>query len=163
MLADLKMEARRDARSIANALIHHGIQADRPLTSLQVVKLTYFCHGWMMGLYDRGLSAQPVEAWQYGPVIPDVYHAVKVNGRHPIHSEMDVVPEQFDEYEEHLIGEVFDKYGQFSGIQLSQLTHAIGTPWHQVWTKYGRNAIIPDPMIHKHFLDLSGRQDGDST
>ena len=31
------------------------------------------------------------------------------------------------------------------------MTHAVGTPWHQVWTKYGQNAVIPDPIIEDYY------------
>ena len=38
---------------------------------MQVLKLVYYCHAWMLGLYGRPLIRQPIEAWRYGPVVPE--------------------------------------------------------------------------------------------
>lgn len=147
-----------DARAIANALIHRGIEVAQPRDPLQVIKLTYLCHGWMLGLYHRPMSAQPVLAWQYGPVIPAVYHEVKRYGRKPVRSPLQCQDEEFDELEDDLIDQVFEVYGQFSGIELSMMTHAQGTPWRQIWHREGKNAEIPDRLIEEHFVKVLDEQ-----
>ena len=149
------MATTHDARSIANALISRGVEEARPRDPLQVIKLTYFCHGWMLGLYNRPMSAQPVYAWKHGPVIPDVYHGIKRYGKSPVTQTIDGLAGDFDEIEEDLIGQVFRTYGEFSGIELSRMTHARGTPWHQVWYSRGRNSIIPDELIEQYFSALA--------
>ena len=113
-----------DARSIANALISRGIEAAEPRDPLQVIKLTYLCHGWMLGLHHRPMSRQAVQAWQYGPVIPVVYHSVKRHGRNPVMSQIRssfgrFPIDEFDPLEEDLIDQVVEVYGPFSGIDLS--------------------------------------------
>ena len=143
-----------DARGIANILIQMGIQDGRPLTPLQVVKLTYLCHGWMLGLYHQPLSAQPAEAWKYGPVIPDVYHEVKIHGRKPITMLIDFPKADLDFIQDDLVRQVYRAYEDFSGIQLSQITHEPGTPWYKIWHEYGRNTIIPNSLIEQHYASL---------
>lgn len=142
----------RDARAIANALIRLGIEKGRPCDPLQVIKLTYLCHGWMLGLYHRPMSIQPVLAWRYGPVIPAVYHQVKRYGREPVRPLFRWSDGNFDDQENDVIRQVSDVYGRFSGIDLSMMTHAVGTPWHQVWHREGKNAEIPNPLIEEHFV-----------
>lgn len=149
------MATTHDARSVANALISRGVGESRPRDPLQVIKLTYLCHGWMLGLYHRPMSAQPVHAWEHGPVIPDVYHGIKRYGKSQVTQTIDCAPSNFDGIEEDLIGQVFNIYGRFSGIELSQMTHTRGTPWHQVWHSQGRNAIIPNEVIEDHFSALA--------
>ena len=149
------MTKTHDARAIANVLIRSGIDGAKPRDPLQLIKLTYLCHGWMLGLYRRPLSAQPVEAWKYGPVIPDVYHGLKRYGGRPVNVVQDFLGSNFDELEADLIQQVFDSYVDFSGVQLSRLTHARGTPWHQIWHRIGRNCIIPDDLIEEHFVELA--------
>ena len=144
-----------DARAIANVLIRGGLDAGQPRDPLQIVKLTYLCHGWMLGLYGRALSRQSVEAWRYGPVIPIVYHEVKRYGRRFIINELSVSDKSFDELEYDLIDQVSSVYGQFTGIELSQLTHARGTPWHMIWYGKGQNSEIPDALIKNHFAALA--------
>jgi len=145
-----------DARGVAGYLIRQGIEGQHgPYTPLQHIKLTYLCHGWMLGLYDRPISRQPVQAWRYGPVIADVYHAVKKHGRDPVEEPLGFRIPAFDDYEENLIGQVLDVYKAFSGIDLSSMTHQPGTPWHDIYHKRGQNAIIPDTLIKEHFAELA--------
>ena len=86
-----------DARAVANNLIE--MSGEGPLTPLQIIKLTYICHGWMLGLYGRPLVKQNVKAWTYGPVIPDVYRALKTYRANPVTPRIPIPPEEFDERE----------------------------------------------------------------
>lgn len=143
------------ALAVANALIERSSAKQRPLTPMQVIKLVYICHGWMLGLYHRPLISQPVEAWRYGPVINSVYQELKKYGNSHVTDKIDVATEEFDNLEDDLINQVLDKYSSLSGIALSKLTHAAGTPWHIIWTERGKNSIIPDDLIEEHYAQKS--------
>ena len=148
-----------DARAVANKLIEKACDTGQPLTPLQIIKLVYFCHGWMLGLYGRPLHRQPIEAWRYGPVIADVYHSLKSYGGNPINKKIRYVDEEdFDELEVDLIDQVYEAYGNLSGVRLSQLTHAPGTPWDHIWREFGQNAPIPNGLIQKHYEDKAASQ-----
>ena len=54
------------------------------ITPLKLQKLIYFAHGWHLAIRDQPLIDELVEAWEYGPVIPNVYHEFKVFGNQPI-------------------------------------------------------------------------------
>lgn len=144
------------ALRVANTLIFLAHEADRVITPMQVIKLTYFCHAWMLGLYGRPLLEEPIWAWQYGPVIPEVYQALRHYRGGPVTQQLhDVKLEQFDAESADIIRQVSEKYGKFSGIDLSAMTHAHGTPWHQVWR--GVKTIIPDNIIQAHYEALAKR------
>jgi antitoxin SocA-like protein len=68
------------ARVVANEFIRLAEADGRALTPLQVIKLAYIAHGWMLALYQRPLISDSIEAWKYGPVIPTLYHALKKYG-----------------------------------------------------------------------------------
>lgn len=145
-----------DARSVANELIRRAHEAGRDITPMQVLKLAYYCHAWMLGLYHRPLLEQPIEAWRYGPVVPDIYHSLRRYGGEPVRRPIDlesagVIKRPYDRDAINIIDQVSEKYGRLSGTQLSAMTHAHDTPWHQVWTKYGQNAVIPDPIIEDYY------------
>ena len=149
-----------DARTVANKIIDLSLEDGKPLTPLQIIKLVYFCHGWMLGLYGRSLITEYVHAWRYGPVIPNVYHALKRYGGEPVTERIARAPEEaFDDLEEDLIEQVYEGYSDLTGIQLSQLTHAEGTPWHEVWNETGSNSIIPDELIKEHYRDIMADQE----
>lgn len=151
-----------DARSVANELISRAINSGSTFTPMQVVKLVYFCHAWMLGLYHRPLLEQPVEAWRYGPVVPEVYFSLRRYGGEPVRRPIEIGDEEYDKYETDLIDQVFQKYGVLSGRQHSGMTHAPGTPWHITWNRHGQNAVIPDPLIEDYYQKEAekGRENG---
>ena len=141
-----------DARAIANALITRGLDTAQGLAPLQIIKMTYLCHGWMLGLHHRAMSRQPVEAWQYGPVVPAVYHAVKRYGSRPVRTLVRMAKRHtFDPLEDDLIDQVFGVYGGFTGIELAAMTCTRGSPWDRTRCREDRNAPIPDAWIEEYF------------
>ena len=155
-----------DARVIANALIsRHGINT---LTPLQVQKLTYLCHGWNLGMYGEPLSRQQVEAWRWGPVIPDVYYELRKYGGQTVPELVNLGTLGFgpddallNDREADLVGQVIEVYGDFTGHQLSTLLHKPGSPWDQVWRPgRSRPAVIPDRIIRRYYAELARRSAG---
>ena len=47
------------------------------LTPLHVNKLAYIAHGFTLAIYHTKLVNEDVEAWQYGPVFPQLYYALR--------------------------------------------------------------------------------------
>jgi uncharacterized phage-associated protein len=122
-----------------------------PLTPMQVLKLVYISHGWQLGLYGRPLINESIEAWQYGPVVPSVYHRYKRFGSNFISDIPNCFPEGFDPSEVSTIEQVFKGYGRRSGISLSSLTHEPGTPWSQTVQQSGIGAVISNDLIEDYY------------
>ena len=74
-----------DARDVANEIIERGAESHRAFTHLQIQKLVYYCHGWMLGVYGEPMLTQDVSAWDHGPVIAELYHELKQYGREPVY------------------------------------------------------------------------------
>ena len=155
-------KGKHDALQIADYLIRKGIENDNALTPLQVIKLVYFCQAWMLGLYGKPLYKQNVEAWIYGPVIVEVYHELKGHRNNPILCDMGTPNPNLDEYEEDVISQVYENYGDFSGIELSHITHAPNTPWDIVWNNregkkswFGirENKIISNKLMKTYYAN----------
>ena len=121
---------------------------------MQAQKLTYFCHAWMLGLGHGPLFQDAVEAWQYGPVIRSVYHALKHHGRDPIIEHLPTKPEEFTSIEATTIDAVWKLYGEIDGIELSKLCHVEGSPWYQVYGRGLYTQIIPNFLIQSYYADL---------
>ncbi len=141
-----------DSRAVANVLIKEASDKNNPLTPMQIIKLVYICHGWMLGLYGRPLIKQPVEAWRYGPVIGNLYQGLKKYGSSHVTAAIPARDGDFDEFEADLTEQVRNKYSHLSGIALSRLTHAVGTPWYTTYHMEGQNSIIPDDLIEEHYM-----------
>jgi uncharacterized phage-associated protein len=140
-----------DARQVAQYILCRRQNAGDAVTPMQLIKLTYIAQGQMLGRHGRPLFSDAVEAWQYGPVVPSVYHAVKEYRSQPvIEVNCGLGTYDFTATEMEVMDLVADKYGDYDGIVLSSSTHQPGTPWEQTWSRIGKNTVISNDII-KHF------------
>jgi len=146
-----------DARTVANRFLTLAQERGDTLTPMQLLKLAYIANGWMLGLHGRALFHDPVEAWQYGPVIPSLYNQLRTYRGQPVtgllRERNNVTP--LDNVEDDLIRQVYDIYGRLSGIQLSRMTHAPGTPWALTYQPGEFSVEIPIDLIEEHYRELA--------
>src|SRR5262245_61420633 len=69
-----------DAKAVANRFLNLARLEEKNLTPMKLQKLVYYAQGWCLGLNDCPIINEQVEAWQYGPVIPTLYHTFKEFG-----------------------------------------------------------------------------------
>lgn len=152
------MGAHHTALAVADRIIHLSLEDEIPVTPMQIQKLTYFCHAWMLGLGYGPLFQDAVESWQYGPVIRSLYHALKHYGGDCITQEILDKPTVFTEQEERIIKVIWRQYGQLDGTRLSRMTHVAGSPWEQTYQKDKRSQIIHNHVIRDYYTDLIERR-----
>lgn len=158
------------AKAIANFFIEH--YGKKGISPLKLQKLVYLAHGWHLGLRDEELvNDEFAEAWQYGPVFPSIYHEFKHLGSAHVKKKATELDENFefstpsvDEDDSRtiaLLNRVWDVYGKHSGLQLSRITHAGGSPWDVAFKKDGarRNAHISDEEIRKYYKRLAEKNE----
>lgn len=100
------------------------------LTNLKLQKLVYYAQGFHLALYDEPLFPEQIEAWQHGPVVPDLYHALKRFGSEPVKLDREVDPDEYTPDVIGLLDEVYSVYGQFSALRLRNITHE-EPPWRE--------------------------------
>ena len=151
-----------DSRSVANSVLQIAQGAGRTLTNMQLQKLVYIAHGYALAILHKPLIKQNVEAWRYGPVIADLYHALREYGAGKVTKPINMLSnEELSETHLALLSEVVSAYGGFSGPQLSTMTHRHGTPWKEIYDPAGwGNSIIPDPLIEQHYIKLLNERAG---
>lgn len=145
-----------NALTVANEILKIAKRKGISLTPMQIVKLTYIAHGWSLAILDRGLFENRIEAWKYGPVIPALYQATKKFGRGIIPSSLiqENDPSPFEGEVNRFLEDIVEKYGKLSGIDLSNLTHREGSPWHQVFQSGVMNVPISDEIIKSHYRKM---------
>lgn len=157
-------------RCSSMAVANWFIENASPIDPLKLQKLIYFAHGWYLALRDQPLIDEFVEAWEYGPVVPSVYHEFKEYGNRPILKPGTAVERRSDgtlwfvtprvpnddEFVVKLLRKIADVYGRYSGLQLSTETHKPDSPWAKVRsTSFGRKGTdIPDEEIETYFKQL---------
>lgn len=140
--------------SIANAFLATAELEQRALTNMQLQKLVYFAHGWHLALKDEPLLNTDVKAWNFGPVIPPLYRALKQFGNGTVHGPIEKTGHDFtpphDPFVQSLLQRVWAVYGHLTGGQMSTLTHEAGSPWDVTFKKKPFEQI-PDDLISSHF------------
>ena len=148
------------AAKVANRLIEIARTRGEQVSPLKLLKLVYIAHGWSFPFLPEPLLIEPAQAWQYGPVVPSLYHAISRYRDGPVTELVpDTDPQILTEQASALIQNVYDSYSRYSGIQLSNMTHMPNTPWSEAWNAGGRNALIPNDRIalhYQHLLDTRG-------
>lgn len=143
--------------AVANKLIEiaqlKGVDAS--FTPMQLLKLVYLCHGWMLGLYGRPMLDESVQAWRYGPVVRSLYDAVSHFKDKPVSYPLKnffgkPIHDSFSDQEESVIEQVCSQYGELDGVTLSRMTHMLGSPWYTTWHHHGQNSVISNDLI-EHF------------
>ena len=143
-----------DARQIANWFVLRAQEAGVQLSIMQLLKLVYIAHGWHLETQGGPLFGNKIQAWQYGPVIPDVYNSFRSQGVVVSNTTGSVPPAHFDPADARLLEEIWQIYGKLPAFRLSDLTHVSGGPW-DIATKTGGNyANIPNELILQHYQQL---------
>lgn len=153
--------------TIANYFIQKSIDEKDPISPMKLQKLIYFAHGWHLALKDEPLITDAIQAWQFGPVIKDLYHKTKHWGNSSITSLLppsEIIDfskgtpgvESLDKETISFLDSVWSTYSQYSAIKLSNATHVDGSPWDQVIKKNGGvdlELVIENRIIQKYFKE----------
>ncbi len=167
-------------KAIANYFLELANAQLRDLTPLKLQKLVYFANGWHLAIKSEPLINEQVEAWKFGPVIPSLYRAFRHYRDQPVTEPASAFEFEYDEdgdwvtteeitptvddcpqeaeFTKALLRRVWEIYGKYTAIQLSNLTHQDGSPWHTVYVQYHgeipRGTDIPRGLMREYFLGL---------
>lgn len=138
---------------IAKEFLLFAEKENKSIDTMKLLKLTYIAHGWYLGFYGKPLFSNEVQAWKYGPVIPDLYYVIKRYGTGAVN--IDIV----SLYAEHTVNkqdsdflrDIWNTYKDKSGVELSARTHRENTPWYQVHKMDTKNTVIDNAVIKGYY------------
>ena len=162
-----------DARAVANYFLDLAAKEGRQLDPMGIQKLVYFAHGWNLAIFGAPLIQQRVEAWDYGPVIADLYQAFREFGRNPItrhakkfdfdpvtNSPAETTPAIDDspatKPTRGLLDRIWASHKHLTSIELSNLTHVPGSPW-TIARQEGKREI--DDSLIRAYTEAQARRD----
>lgn len=117
------------------------------VSNLTLQKLVYYSQGFALALLDKPLFKDEIVAWQYGPVVPELYAKYKEYGSSAIPwEETDFTFECFTDEEKSLLKEVYNTFGQFSAWRLVQMTHS-----EPPWANVDEGEIISKESMQNYF------------
>jgi uncharacterized phage-associated protein len=135
-----------NVNDIANKII---LQTDTEkgdiISNLKLQKLLYYIQGYHLAFFDDVLFKEDLEAWTYGPVVPDVYHRFKENRSLGIILDPnECVAIEMPTDVEDMFNQVIQEYGKFNAIKLMEMTHN-ELPWKEAFEKPDKT-INPQTM-----------------
>ena len=119
------------------------------ISNLKLQKLVYYAQGFALAILGHALFEEKIEAWQHGPVVPELYQKYKSYGAGGIPMPEHVDYSKFSKDVQKLLDDVYYVYGQFSAWKLRNMTHE-ETPWKTT----ANNATIPLPVMQDYFKTL---------
>lgn len=138
--------------AIANAFIDAAKKhcKNKKLTHVHLHKLVLISQGFALALLDRPMYRNQTEAWRHGPIIPDLYHALK-------HQNATYVKKiNTDEFvnetspESDIIQIIAEAFGDTDELELSSMIYQEKTPWAAAH-KNG-DIIIDNELTKQKFL-----------
>ncbi|KUR75757.1 hypothetical protein AQZ49_14430 [Novosphingobium sp. FSW06-99] len=123
-------------------------------------KLVYIANGWNLAINREPLTGARVEAWDGGPVYRTIWNHLRDFGsdrktRLLCDNEGQPFEADLAPGETSVIQHVWDRYGSFTGSELSRMTHQEGTPWSNAYFGKGQNAPLSEADIQQHFIELA--------
>lgn len=131
------------AFAVANAFIQRAEQGSLAnLTPMKLQKLLFFTQAWHLKTLGTPVLDDHFARWQYGPVIPAVYHEFKAYGYKPITRMATTLAVNGNDYSMlvpsipledvntwSLVDAVITRYGTIDAQTLSNMTHLSGSAW----------------------------------
>lgn len=125
-------------RELAKHILHIAHESDNPITNLQLQKIMYFTLGYMIkenisvDIAKQLFESSKMEAWLYGPVVPEIYNDYKEFKSSPI-SDKGELSSNLNEYSE--ITNVILHMFNLNPFDLVELSHK-----HRFW-EYNQDKI----------------------
>jgi uncharacterized phage-associated protein len=101
---------------------------DNDVSNLKLQKLCYYAQGLCTAMRGAPLFADRIEAWDHGPVVPNLYHQYKQYGSQPIPVVTDFNRKDLEEADRQALTDIYAYYAQFSAWRLRNMTHD-EAPW----------------------------------
>ena len=131
------------------------------ISNIVAQKLNYIANGYWLAFSHNRLIKENFEAWNLGPVIPDLYHKLKKYGNGHIDY---LYPSEEDEKEVTIkkvnedkvidfLNFIFESFKDYTPGELIELTHRENGAWYTAFQK-GANIVIDDDLIKKEFKEL---------
>jgi len=142
------------ANDIANYILYRlCVDKNCQLTTLQLQKLLYYVQGYSLGILGKPAFFEDVEAWDNGPVVPNVYENFKEFGgiydEIPC-NEISKIKFATDDDTSWIIDEVIRNYADVDGSELSDLTHN-EAPWIFARDTNKRSPTIKHQHLREYF------------
>ena len=153
------------ALDVARYIINYANDNNIIISNLKLQKILYFVQlEFLLRNKNQPCFSDAIEAWDFGPVVPCVYHEFKIYGAFPIpkisyvynmgSNFLNIKREDYSSTisikDKSVIEDVVNECDRFSASQLVDITHN-QTPWKRAYA-FGKNSVISVDWL-RDFVD----------
>lgn len=159
------------ALEVARYIINYANDNKMIISNLKLQKILYFIQlEFLIKNAKRQCFSDEIEAWDFGPVVPAVYHEFKKYGALGIPKityiyddsnglfNIKKVPYESNiiEKDREIINDVVNECSKYSASQLVEITHN-HSPWINAYAS-GKNSVITIPSLIKFINSIPGEK-----
>ncbi len=145
--AGLMTNGKYKYETICEYIVLLSMQREKQITNLRLQKVLYYVQGYFLKLFEYPAFNEDIQAWQYGPVVPEAYYDYCIFGNRPLKTNTDWQDICIETKEKKIINKVFERCCDISIGQLVEQTHN-EDPWKN--TKKLKETI-PLELINDYF------------
>jgi uncharacterized phage-associated protein len=148
--------------SVLSAARYVAHRSGWTLSNLELQKILYLAHMFYLGRTNGSpLVSGNFEAWDYGPVHPDLYHRAKMFGSKPVQDIFSSNEEPKPDTPEYaILEEAYVGLGSAGPGRLVNATHRKGGAWEAAYVPGQRHCIIPNDDILREYRELPEAANG---
>lgn len=132
------------ALTVAEHIIRRCNKLGRPISNLKLQKILYFVQAEFLVTTGYVCFQEEIEAWDFGPVVPVVYHRYKVYGSASIPYFLRGTAHGILESDVKIMDGIIDECAKYSAAKLVEITHN-QTPWKKAY-RSSNKVITPESM-----------------
>ena len=134
------------ALEIARYIIDKCYKDDFLISNLQLQKILYYLQVHFLKNEKEPLFKDDIEAWTYGPVVPNVYYHYSMYGGKEICEKYDDVV-SFKPKNKKIINRIIEEKREWLPWDVVEDTHAEGKAWFRIFKNGKGNKDVIPPWI----------------
>lgn len=132
---------------LSKYIVTKCVADSHPISNLQLQKILYYIQKDYLSRNARAFSDE-IEAWQFGPVVPEAYYRFCGFGSMPItlsYDGADIKPEDISH-----IDPIVEEKRKLNPWKMVEETHKAGGAWEKIYNNgAGDRTIIPIELIRE--------------
>ena len=139
------------ALDVAAHVINYCIEIGNPITNLKLQKILYFLDmTYLVNTRVKLIDDEFFEAWQYGPVIRNVYDKYSSYAASPIETMQKFDEELPANYKVNILNKIA-RLSNTRAWDLVEISHKKGSPWDVTYNNgLGNHNIIENSLLEQH-------------
>lgn len=144
-----------DVLGVCRLIVNYSNDRGYNISNLKLQKLLYLIQAYFLVKLGKKCFDARIEAWAFGPVVPDAYQVFKQYGGCNIPTINDdrigaIIEEcDFKKEDKKIITDIVDTFSDYSASALVTLTHR-QDPWRNAYQE-GMNNPISEKAIKEYF------------